>query len=65
MDTITPHALAFAPGQMQLVTGTGSGCTSPTAETGVMSGAGSGLFGVALSLAGGIAGQAWRTRANA
>jgi len=22
MDTITPHALAFAPGQMQLVTGT-------------------------------------------
>ena len=25
MDTITPHALAFAPGQMQLVTGTAAG----------------------------------------
>lgn len=33
---------------MQLVTGTGSTCTSPTAETGIMSGAGGGLFGVAL-----------------
>ncbi len=33
---------------MQLVTGTGSGCTTPTAETGVISGAGSGVFGIAL-----------------
>ncbi len=33
---------------VQLVTGTGSSCTSPTAETGVISGAGGGVFGVAL-----------------
>jgi hypothetical protein len=33
---------------IQLVTGTGATCTSPTAETGVMSGPGGGLFGVAL-----------------
>lgn len=33
---------------MQLVTGTGSTCTSPTAETGIMSGPGGGLFGIAL-----------------
>lgn len=33
---------------VQLVTGTGSSCTSPTAETGVISGAGGGVFGVAM-----------------
>lgn len=30
----------------QLVTGTGAGCTSPTAETGIYGGAGGGLFGL-------------------
>ncbi len=38
----------------QLITGTGSSCTSPTSETGIISGAGAGVFGIDIAPPNGV-----------